>query len=220
MSITPQQHAVYRAALDVADSIDPSGRFRAILHLLRCAGGEQIGRMLSLRLDAVGFVRPSTARARSSTARGQELELFNGCTIVLDEEAVAELHLYARRRSRHVRMRLVQRRERSSLWYAHVICAGGHAFTSLGTHDHEVARQRARERRMELACTARSRGCRFLFPASWKRDTHVSVGELRQWINAAVGRGSLGSTREACEQTRPIHRIQERRRRKDNDPPT
>jgi hypothetical protein len=219
MSITPQQHAVYRAALDVADSIDPSGRFRAILHLLRFSGGEQVGWILSLRFDAVGFVRLPSAGRRGGNAAGEELE-FDGRTIDLDEEAVAELKLYARRRSRHVRMRLVQRRERSSLWYAHVICAGGHAVTSLGTHDRELARQRVRERRMELACDARSRGSRFLFPASWKRDTHVSLAELRQWVNAAVGRGSLRSTREACEQTRPIHRTQERRRRKVQDPPT
>ena len=136
MSITPQQHAVYRAALDVADSIDPSGRFRAILHLLRCSDGEQVGWILSLPFDAVGFVRHPPASRCGRSARGEEL-LFDGLTIDLDEEAVAELKLYARRRSRHVRMRLVQRRERSSLWYAHVICAGGHAVTSLGTRDRE-----------------------------------------------------------------------------------
>lgn len=212
MPITLQQHAVYRAALDVADSIDPSGRFRAILHLLRCSGGEQVESVLSLLLDDVAFVLPQR-KPRTGVNDGK-LQLGE-MTILLDEEAASELQLFVRRRSRHVRMRLRPRRERGSLWYVHVVCAGGHAVASLGTTDPDRAWQNAREQRSELARSARSRGCGFLFSALWARDTHVSVGELRQWINAAVGRGSQRATREACEQTRPLHRNQERRRRMD-----
>jgi len=211
MPISPQQHAVYRAALSVADSIDLTGRFRAILHLMRCTGVEQIEAVLSLRIDDVGFIRAESSAGEGNVGAA-ELRLGDR-VIALDEEAVAELRAYLYRRARHVRLRLFKRLDRSSLWYVHVTCAGGHAVSSLGTQDWAVARERLGKRRRELARAARHGNAGFLFPATWARHAPVSVGQVRLWINAAVGRGSSRDTRDACGQTRPVHRTRERRRR-------
>jgi hypothetical protein len=216
MPVTPHQHAVYRTALAIADTIDPSGRFRAILHLLRCSDGEQLEAVLSLRIDDVSFVRADPS-ADEPTGRTPAELCLSGRRIVLDEEAVAELRTYLRRRRRHVRFRLLRRPERSSVWYVHVICAGGHVLVSLGTRTESLARERLREQRRELARAARHRSAGLLFPAAWARHASVSAAHVRQWVNTAVGRGSPQTTRETCRQTRPVHRSHERRRRSADD---
>jgi hypothetical protein len=211
-------HAAIRAALTVADDIDPAGRLRIILHLLRCVGPDLVVEVLQLRMDDLllrgarsgrNTARPSSRLDASRHPHGAIL--LKGKPVALDEEGATELESYLRRRRRRVRVRLDC--PRGSHWYVHVSCAGGHISRSLRTTDKAEALRRLEESKRRLAQRARERDSGWLVPMSHRRGQAVSVEQLRIWINQAVGRQADRDTRANAGRGRPRFRRQERRTR-------
>jgi hypothetical protein len=213
--MSPESHAAIRAALTVADDIDPAGRLRIILHLLRCAGPDRVVEVLQLRLDDLLLRIPGSGRntARPSSRLNASRHphgaiLLKGKPVALDEEGAQELESYLRRRRRRLRVRLDC--PRGSHWYVHVSCAGGHVSRSLRTADKAEALRRLEESKRRLAQRARDQDSGWLVPMSYRRGQGVSVEQLRIWINQAVGRQANRQTRANAGGRRPRFRRKER----------
>jgi len=204
-------NAAFRAALAVADDVDPAGRFRAILHLLRCCGAHRLESITQLGVQAL---LPHLG-ASSAEDAGREFDPATGIAKdgaeawKLDDEAVEELRLYLKRRRRRVVMRMELR---DDVWIARAICAGGIATRSLRASDRTAARTELEVVKPVLARAARARDSGLLFPMDY-RNAHVSAAQVRLWINRAVGRQASAQTRARCAQALATHKTSARRSR-------
>lgn len=222
MSLSSKIHSALRAALSVADAIDPSGRFRAILHLLRCCGVERLEEILSLSVDEVaGFLRfaqeglgPFHPVGPSATDPCRLKVGLGGLSLPLDGEGRAEVSRFLIRRNSYRLVTLSQSQRRGCRWYILVRCTGGCARRSLGTTDEEIAKRRATRILGDVTRTARERDPGWLFPSYAMGIPRVTTGQFRIWLNQAVGRQGGGKARRACR-GKPLFRKAKQRRARD-----
>jgi len=208
--MTPDTHALYRIALSEADTIDPTGRFRAILHLLRCADPGLTQQILSSRVDAL-LLNPREAREAMKT-KGQTTSLHGALllpdtAITLDEEAVSELQRFLSRRRRQSRHLLTKYNCRGGRYYVCMVCGGGRVVRSLKTTDRNRAAARLMTMRRGLREAARARDCGLLFSERWKPKTHVTMRTFREWLSQAIGRQASSSQLSRCAKPLPRRRV-------------
>ena len=208
MSLSPTAHSVLRAALSVADRVDPFGRFRALLHVLRLAGGERVDEILRLRVANVLL-----DGATENSECGFPAIQLQGELIPLDQEARRELSAYLRHRTRRIRVRLYRVRTRGDTWYVDVWCAGTMATASLRTTRRDEALRRLPSTRRRLAKRARARDSGWLFPRTYRSTGPIAKSQLRLWLNSAVGRQAGSEARRKAAEERPIYRVQKRQPR-------
>ena len=208
MSLSAAAHSVIRAALSVADQVDPLGRFRALLHIVRLTGEDRVDEILRLRVANVLLDGDTANSGCGFPAIQLEEEL-----VPLDQEARRELSAYLRHRTRRIGVRLYRVRRRGDTWYVDVWCAGATASASLRTTSRDEALRRLPSTRRRLAKRARARDSGWLFPRNYRTTGPIARSQLRLWLSSAVGRQADSESRRKAAKERPIYRVQERRPR-------
>lgn len=219
--MNPRTHDALRKALARADDVDRSGRLRAVLHLVRCAGSTAIEAIVGLRLDDLLLDRRSVLEARASLPKGSERapRFPHGAfragpqLIELDEEARREVELYLGRRARLTRIRLRRRTDKEGDWYAEVVAGGGRRIASLRTTNRAEAVRRMARKRRRVRQLARDADFGWVFPQLGYPGYPIRPGQVRIWLNEAIGIQAPGSVHQGPPEGRPLFRNSARRRR-------
>ncbi len=210
-------------AIAAADGIDPTGRLRAILHVLRCGmDARTLPEVLSARTD--GFYDNLDSATQALRALGREEAppaqalgalLLDHQVIWLDADGVEELTLYLMRRRKQTRHLLSRYDSRGGKFYLVVVSGGGRVARSLGTTNRDKAAMRIRHKRKHMREIARANDAGWLFPHTWRPTSPMKETTVRGWLSGVVGKRASAASHKRCATHQPAWRGGRRRKAKE-----